>query len=245
MSSLEELIEAWSGDAVVSHFDRATASWIFIALHDLGPGPASGGTRMKTYHRPGDALVDAQRLAEGMTQKWLGLRAKRGGGKAVIAVPADLEPAAREGLLTRYARLIESLGGVFRTGCDLGTAPADMLHMSRTTRWVHGILADGTALDPGPYTARGVRHGIEAALEAVFGDATLAGRSVLVEGLGAVGEPLARELAAAGARLTAHRPRRLAGAAPRRRARRRDGDLGGSTARRRATSTRRAPWAAS
>jgi leucine dehydrogenase len=46
-----------------------------------------------------------------------------------------------------------------------------------------------------------VRLGIEAALEAVFGAAAPAQRTVLVEGLGAVGVPLARELAERGARL--------------------------------------------
>ncbi|MDH3403726.1 MAG: hypothetical protein OES32_13745 [Acidobacteriota bacterium] len=201
MSSLETVISAWDGEGVVCRFDRPAGTWIFIALHDLGPGPASGGTRMKPYDRSADALTDAQRLAEGMTHKWRALGMACGGGKAVLDVPADLAAADREGLLRRYARLVESLGGVFRTGCDLGTSPADMLLMSRETRWVHGILGDGRSLDPGPYTARGVRLGIEAAVEAVFGDAALAGRSVLVEGLGAVGEPLARELAASGARL--------------------------------------------
>jgi leucine dehydrogenase len=201
MSSLEELIAAWDGEAVVCRFDRPTASWIFIALHDLRPGPAAGGTRMKTYDHPTDALVDAQRLAEGMTHKWRGIGIERGGGKAVLSVPTDLETDARDGLLTRYARLVESLAGAFRTGCDLGVSPADMLHMSRDTRWVHGILAGGRSLDPGPYTARGVRLGIEAAVERIFGNASLAGRSVLVEGLGAVGEPLARELSGLGAHL--------------------------------------------
>ncbi len=201
MSTLEEFIAAWDGEAVVCRFDRPTATWIFIALHDLGPGPATGGTRMKTYDRPADALIDAQRLAEGMTHKWRGIGIERGGGKAVLDIPADLDADARAGLLTRYARLIDSLAGAFRTGCDLGTTPTDMLHMSRETPHVHGILAGGRALDPGPYTARGVRHGIEAAIEAVFGAPTLAERSVVVEGLGSVGEPLARELSALGARV--------------------------------------------
>jgi leucine dehydrogenase len=55
--------------------------------------------------------------------------------------------------------------------------------------------------DPGPFTARGVRRGIEAAVRAALGRQDLAGVSVLVQGVGDVGYPLARELAAAGARL--------------------------------------------
>jgi leucine dehydrogenase len=201
MPSLEDLIAAWPGESVVCSHHAPTGAWIFIAIHDTRPGPATGGTRMKSYPQPADGLLDAQRLAEGMTQKWRGIGIQRGGGKAVLAVPADLDPAGRADLLDRYAALIDSLGGLFQTGCDLGTTPDDMLRIARRTPFVHGVLAGGKALDPGPYTARGVRLGIEVALEAVFGSPDLARRTVLVEGLGAVGGPLAHELAERGARL--------------------------------------------
>jgi len=192
-------MSAWDGEAMICRFDAATVTWVFIALHDTRSGPATGGTRIKTYAAPTEALIDAQRLAEGMTYKWRGIGVARGGGKAVLAVPPDLPAAERDGLLRRYARLIESLAGSFQTGCDLGTTPADMALMAEETRYVHGVIAGGRSVDPGPYTARGVRLGIEAAAETVFGTAELAGRSVLIEGLGSVGAPLARELAAAGA----------------------------------------------
>lgn len=201
MTSLEELISTWKGEAVVCRYDHETAAWVFIALHDTRHGPATGGTRMKAYPRPTDALIDAQRLAEGMTHKWRGIGVARGGGKAVLDIPADLSPQDRDGLLRRYARLVESLSGAFQTGCDLGTTPDDMLRISKETRYVHGVISGGRSVDPGPYTARGVRIGIQAAVEAVFGAPELAQRSVLVEGLGSVGEPLARELAGLGARL--------------------------------------------
>lgn len=201
MPSIEDLIAAWPGEAVVCAHHAPTGSWIFIALHDTRSGPATGGTRMKTYPQPGDGLLDAQRLAEGMTHKWRGIGIRRGGGKAVLAVPGELSADDRRALLERYGRLIHSLGGLFQTGCDLGTTPDDILQIARHTRFVHGVLAGGESLDPGPYTARGVRLGIEAALAAVFGTAEPAGRTVLVEGLGSVGEPLARALAERGARL--------------------------------------------
>ncbi len=59
----------------------------------------------------------------------------------------------------------------------------------------------GGSGDPGPFTARGVFHGIRASLAHVFGSPELAGRSVIVQGVGDVGARLAEQLAEAGARV--------------------------------------------
>jgi leucine dehydrogenase len=52
-----------------------------------------------------------------------------------------------------------------------------------------------------PATALGVYHGIRAAVGYAFGDGSLEGRTVLIQGVGAVGRDLAEHLAEAGARL--------------------------------------------
>jgi leucine dehydrogenase len=54
-------------------------------------------------------------------------------------------------------------------------------------------------MDPSPFTALGVFEGIRSALRHRFGTDDFEGRSVLVEGVGAVGETLAERLAEAGA----------------------------------------------
>ena len=56
-----------------------------------------------------------------------------------------------------------------------------------------------TGIVPGADTARGVFHGIEAAVRHVFGAESLTGRSALVQGLGSVGSRLAEHLQEAGA----------------------------------------------
>ncbi len=198
---MQELIREWDGFGVVSRFDEPTGTWIFIALHDNRLGRPTGGTRLRVYTAPEDGLLDAMRLAEGMTYKWAGLEMAMGGGKAVLAAAGPLEGEARRGLLRRYGALVEGLRGAFATGEDLGTTTADMEVIGETTRYVHLFPDDdGTATDPGPFTARGVFRGIEAALEAI-GETGLDGRSVLVQGAGDVGWPLAELLAGAGARL--------------------------------------------
>ena len=197
---LESVLRDWDGEASIARFDRESGAWIFIALHSTVLGPALGGTRMRVYPTPADGLRDAQRLGESMTSKWATLEQPMGGGKAVLAIPAPIEGEARRGLLRRYGRLVESLRGTFGTGEDLGTTPEDMAVVAGATRYVHGVEG-GRVADPGPFTARGVRRGIEAAVRAVLGRDDLRGLTVLVQGVGDVGYPLARELAELGVRL--------------------------------------------
>lgn len=213
---LEELVREWDGLGVVLRFDPPTGSWIFIALHDATLGRPTGGTRMATYPTPADGLRDAMRLAAGMTDKWAVAGVSYGGGKAVLAVPGPLDDAARRGLLHRYGALVESLRGSFSTGEDLGTTPEDMAEIGRATRYVMGGHGEsGEPADPGPFTAHGVACALRATLRHLDGDDDPAGCRVLVQGVGDVGAPLARELAAAGAHLLlsdldADRVRRLA-----------------------------------
>lgn len=195
--AIDELIQGWDGECVVARYDRATEAWIFIAIHSRRLGPPMGGTRMMVYAEPEDGLRDAQRLAEGMTYKWAGIDFPLGGGKAVIALTRPLADAERDGLLERHGELIESLRGGFSTGADLGVGPELVDVIRRTTRHAHG----GVAGDPGPFTSLGVLVSCRAVAAELYGSADLAGRSVLIQGVGDVGVPLARRLAEAGARL--------------------------------------------
>ncbi|HEX6201173.1 MAG TPA: Glu/Leu/Phe/Val dehydrogenase dimerization domain-containing protein [Thermoanaerobaculia bacterium] len=200
MSDIETLIREWDGLATVARYDRPTGAWIFIALHDATLGRPMGGTRLKVYDTPAEGLRDAQRLAEGMTHKWAGAGIDLGGGKAVLALSRPLEGAERDGLLRRYGRLVASLEGSFSTGQDLGTTTEDMAVIAQETRYVHGRVADGVT-DPGPYTARGVLAAMRAVARHLFGSDDLAGRTVLFQGVGDVGGPLARYVAEAGGRV--------------------------------------------
>lgn len=192
-------IEAFEGVGIITRYDRPTGTWIFICLHDDSLGSTTGGTRMRQYPDPGDGLNDAMRLSQGMTHKWAALGLPFGGAKAVLATSRPLEGSERIGLLERYGRLIESLGGIFATGEDLGTTPEDFKVIARQTRYVHGIHPQTREkIDPGPFTARGVFHGMEAAVREVFGSG-LEGRKVMVQGAGHVGGRLVDLLHDAGA----------------------------------------------
>ena len=201
------LIEAWPGNGVFVHHDQPTGTWIFIAIHSAALGMPLGGSRMKSYASKRDAVTDAMRLAAGMTAKWAGLDMPFGGAKAVLMVSRPIEGTERRELFLRYGALIDSLAGAYATGADLGTGPADMATIAEKTKYVFGVdFETGEPTDPGPFTALGVFEGLRAAVEHVFDGASesknaLDGRSVLIQGLGGVGAPLARRLHAHGATL--------------------------------------------
>jgi leucine dehydrogenase len=194
----------WDGESIVTRFDRETGAWIIVALHSSRLGPASGGTRMIPYPDLEAARRDAMRLAAGMTYKWAAAGFPRGGGKAVLAAPAGLDPGSRNGLLRRYGSLVQELSGRFWTGADAGTTAEDMDLIAETgAPFVFSRTpARGGAGGSGPWTALGVHGAIETVCRRLFGEASPAGRRVLVQGAGSVGRSLIERLAAAQARVS-------------------------------------------
>ena len=60
---LEDLIRTWDGEEVVVGYDEPSGTWMFVCIHSTRLGPAGGGTRMKPYAQPSDALRDARKRA--------------------------------------------------------------------------------------------------------------------------------------------------------------------------------------
>src|SRR5215207_7434656 len=173
---------------------------MLVCIHSTRLGPAMGGTRLKSYDAPAEALEDALRLAAGMTRKLAVLGLPCGGGKAVLAVPEVPSGDARRRLLEGYGDLIDSLGGTYVTGPDVNTGEADMDVIGERTAHVFcRSAANGGSGDPSIHTALGVFHGIRASLAHALGYDELASRTVLVQGTGSVGANLTRLLLDAGA----------------------------------------------
>lgn len=199
----ESLLRDWDGEEAVVRFDEPSGSWMFLGVHSTVLGPGMGGTRMKSYAEPADGLRDVLRLSSAMTSKMAMASVPLGGGKAVLAVPEIPQGPARRELLLRYGDLVESLHGTYITACDMNTGPPDMDVIAERSSNVLGRTEDnGGSGTSAPNTAVGVFHGIRAAVAHAFGSDDLDGRTVAVQGVGAVGGPLSRMLAEAGARLT-------------------------------------------
>jgi leucine dehydrogenase len=119
-----------------------------------------------------------------------------------LAVPAVPLGDERTSMLQRYADLVESLGGSYVTACDMNTTESDMNVVGERCPHVMGRSVDaGGSGTSAPDTAIGVFHGIRASLAHAFGSDDPSGRTILVEGAGAVGGPLCDLLAEAGAKL--------------------------------------------
>src|SRR5450755_368031 len=129
-----------------------------IAVHSTTLGPALGGTRFWKYASDEDAIVDALRLARGMTYKNAVAGLNLGGGKSVII--GDNKTADRELIFRAHGRFVESLGGRYITAEDVGTSTADMDFVHMETDYVSGLA--GRSGDPSPVTAHGVFRAIQA-----------------------------------------------------------------------------------
>jgi leucine dehydrogenase len=202
-------------EALLLQADGASGLRSIIAIHSTVRGPAFGGCRLWAYANDTAALVDALRLSQGMSLKNALADLPFGGGKAVIVRPTGVFD--RGALFGAFGAAVQAAGGRYITAEDVGSTTADMRVVQSRTPYVSGIPREGQfGGDPSPKTAYGVFVAIEHALRQQLGRG-LAGATVAVQGLGAVGMSLAERLRAAGARLLVADidPRRTAAAAQR------------------------------
>jgi leucine dehydrogenase len=180
-------------EEVVFCNDNATGLKAIIAVHNTVLGPALGGTRMWPYANEAEALTDALRLSRGMTYKAAVAGLNLGGGKAVII--ADSRKDKTEAMMRRFGKFVDSLGGKYITAEDVGIGTKDMEHVYMETKHVTGIPpALGGSGDPSPVTAYGVYMGMKASAKECWGKDSLAGKKVLVQGIGHVGSVLVDHL---------------------------------------------------
>ncbi len=182
-------------EEVVVYHDRNSGLKAIVAIHTTLNGSATGGTRMWKYASFSEAVSDVMSLARAMTLKCIGAGIDFGGGKAVIA--GDPEKDKSKELLKSYAEFIQSLDGKFITGEDVGITNEDVRFMRNYCDHLTGVN-----YDPSPFTAYGVFHGMKACLKHVYGDESVEGVHVAIQGVGKVGMELARLLIDNGAKVT-------------------------------------------
>ncbi|HEX3669686.1 MAG TPA: Glu/Leu/Phe/Val dehydrogenase dimerization domain-containing protein [Acidimicrobiia bacterium] len=199
-AAVTELMTAMGHEQVVFVADAPSRLRAVIAVHSTALGPSLGGIRFWRYPSEHDAVVDALRLSEAMSLKAAAAGLHQGGGKAVVLVD-DPDAPRTDAVLRAMGRAIDDLGGRYIAAEDVGATPRDMQVIGSETPWVTGLEGPGGSGDPSPMTAYGVVQAMGAVLEELDGDAALAGKRVVVDGVGHVGTHLARLLAEAGARV--------------------------------------------
>lgn len=187
--------------------DEATGLKAIVAIHNTVLGPALGGCRCIEYPSSYAAMVDAIRLAQGMTYKAAISNLQLGGGKMVLLKPKHIHD--RKSYFKAVGRFVDTLNGRYITAEDSGTSVADMDVVATETHHVTGITGGlYTVADPSVMTAVGVEHGIKAAVEYKLGKTSLQGLHVSIQGVGHVGYHLAKRLHAQGAKLSVYDIRR-------------------------------------
>ncbi|AZR73445.1 leucine dehydrogenase [Anoxybacter fermentans] len=192
-----EYMEKYDYEQLVFCYDKTSGLKAIICIHDTTLGPALGGTRMWVYENEDDAILDALRLARGMTYKAAAAGLNLGGGKTVIM--GDPKKDKSEELWRAFGRYVQSLNGRYITAEDVGTSVEDMDYVAMETDYVTGL--SGTSGDPSPMTAFGVYKGMKACCKEVYGSDSLEGKVVAVQGLGHVGYYLCKHIHEEGGKL--------------------------------------------
>lgn len=180
--------------------DPATDLFGIIAIHSTALGPAAGGCRMHPYHTVDQALTDVLRLSKGMSYKNAMAGLPLGGGKCVII--ADPARSDKTDLLRSFSKHVQSLGGRYWTAIDVGVTPKDADVLAENCDYIFARASQYPEdFDPSAFTALGCFSGIRAVAGHLWGRADLEGLRIAVQGLGATGEDLTRQLSEAGAQV--------------------------------------------
>jgi leucine dehydrogenase len=188
-------MEKYGHEQIVYFYDKTTGLKGITAIHDTTLGPALGGTRLFNYANEDDALFDVVRLSRGMTYKCAVSGCNTGGGKTVLL--GNPETVKNEAYLRAYGRYIQSLNGRFYTGEDMNINEHDVDTIMMETNYVNG--RQDMSGNPSPVTAYGVYWGIKACAKERWNNDSLKGKTIAVQGLGAVGFTLCKYLSEEGA----------------------------------------------
>jgi leucine dehydrogenase len=193
-------LQTFNHEQVLFCQDEATGLKAIIAVHNTTLGPSLGGTRMWNYATEQEALNDVLRLSRGMTYKSSLAGLNLGGGKAVII--GDSRTQKSEALFRRFGKFVNSLGGKYITAEDVGINTRDIEQVAMETEHVAGLPEYlGGSGDPSPVTAYGTYVGMKAAAKAKYGNDSLNGKKILVQGVGHVGMYLVDHLVKEGAKV--------------------------------------------
>ncbi|OZU90021.1 leucine dehydrogenase [Virgibacillus indicus] len=192
-------MEKYDYEQLVFCQDKNSGLKAIIAIHDTTLGPALGGTRMWTYDSEAEAIEDALRLAKGMTYKNAAAGLDLGGGKTVII--GDPKKDKNPEMFRAFGRYIQGLNGRYITAEDVGTTEDDMDLIHLETDFVTGTSEASSSGNPSPVTAYGIYKGIKAAAKEAFGEDSVKGRTIAIQGVGNVAYALCEYLHEEGAKL--------------------------------------------
>jgi len=197
-----EYMEKYGFEQLCFFQDKDTGLKAITCVHSTVLGPGLGGTRFWNYATEDEAIEDVLRLARGMTYKNSVAGLALGGGKSVIIGDVKQlrrDSVRREVFWRTFGRYVNGLSGRYITAEDMNTTTQDMKYVHMETNYVAGL--PGRSGNPAPYTARGLYKSMLACCEHVFGVSSASGKTVAIQGMGAVAYTLAEYLHKDGANI--------------------------------------------
>jgi leucine dehydrogenase len=183
-------------ERVIHVTDDESGLEAIIALHSTKLGPAIGGIRCYDYDSFDSQLTDALRLSQGMTFKNAAAGLNHGGAKTTVNASKIKD---RRLAFQKLGKMVNLLDGKYICAGDVGTTVEDLFRVNDGTSYVAGITLDSS--EP---TALGVYSSIKALLKRDKKE--ISGHTFMVEGLGKVGNKLAKMLIRAGGNVKAYDP---------------------------------------
>lgn len=197
LAGMEQMTDYDQHEGVFYRADVESGCLFFAFIHNTNRGQAQGGTRFFSYDNMLDLLSDGLRLSKAMSEKCAVAGLWWGGGKSIICpVGFSIREATtekRKVIFANFGKFIASLHGAYVAAEDMNTTPEDMQTILSQNRFVTCIPKHaGGSGNPSPFTAEGVFKSMLATASVYEGKSDLSGMSVAVQGLGNVGNALAR-----------------------------------------------------
>jgi glutamate dehydrogenase/leucine dehydrogenase len=185
-------------EKILHIYDAKTGLRAILVVDNVAAGPSIGGTRMA----PDVSLSECVRLARAMTLKNAAAGLPHGGGKSVIFGEPTMPAPEKERLIRAFALALRDVTD-YIPGPDMGTDETCMAWMKDMIGRSVGLprVIGGIPLDEIGATGYGLAVALEVAQD--FGDLSIKGARVAVQGFGSVGKHVARFLAERGATLVA------------------------------------------
>ena len=180
-------------------YDEISGCTLIIALDTIYGNKGNGGTRMLDYCTVEEGIQDATKLVKVMTKKCVVIGKKYNGdysgGKGVIV--GDPAKQKTPEMLRRFGKFVQTLTGRFQTGTDMNVNLSDINYMAEESDFIDG-LEEGLG-DTAIPTAYGVLLAMKELCKWQYGNDSLKGKVVAVQGVGSVGKDLVRRLVKEGA----------------------------------------------
>ncbi len=175
-------------------YDKQSGCTFIIALNTIYGKKGNGGTRMCHYSSVEEGIKDAVKLVNVMTKKCVVIGKKYNGGFSgakgvIVGNPVTQKTPA---MLRRFGQFVQTLCGRFQTGTDMNINLKDIEYMAEESDYIDG-LKEGLG-DTAIPTAYGILLAMKELCKWKYGNESLKGKVIAVQGLGSVGRDLVKRL---------------------------------------------------